>query len=179
MLGMLYIASIRFVNAVTGEKTKQKLLVIGNEIADIERKCRWLFDSTNYKEFSITDIEKVREKVHVLSTVVTSEKSEVPQVVDRNGRSQPVPHPTMLTEAYDPTLYAVGIVTTMLAKDELHALRKVGNALIATGSAGQSHSGAALSADSKIQIEPIPKSSGVARARDVSNEINLAHFVRG
>lgn len=70
LLGMLYIANVRLVNRAS-ETIKHRVLLVGCEADDIERKLRWLFDATTYKEMSITGVEKVREKVHFLSTVIT------------------------------------------------------------------------------------------------------------
>ena len=67
----------------------------------------------------------------------------------------------------------------MLAKDEEHALRKLSHALMSHATGGHSHSGASLSADSTVEIEEVPRANGYATARDVSNEVNHAHMVRG
>jgi hypothetical protein len=179
LLGMLYVVEVRMVNAVTGEKIKHKLLLVGCEQPDIERKLKWIFDARQYSEFSISGIEKVREKVHFLSTFVTQEKAPTSAVIERDERSQVVAGQPMITEPYDPKLYAVGITTMMLAKDEVHAMRKVGHALLSHATEGKSHSGAHLSEDSTIAIEEVPRSSGYAKARDVFSESNRAHFVRG
>lgn len=179
LLGMLYLVDVRLVRSDTGEKHKHRLLLVGCEHADIERKLRWIFDSTEYKEMSISAIEKVREKVHFISTVVTQPDAPVEPVINRETRSQIVAQQRTAVEEYDPHLYAIGISTTMIGKDEHHALRKLGHALIAQATEGRSHSGAALSADSTLTIEQVPFASGYARPRDVSNEINRAHFVAG
>lgn len=179
LLGMLYVVNVRLVRADTGEQLKHKLLMVGCEHDDIERKIRWLFNVNEYKELSISGVEKVREKVHFLSTVVTQQHVPVGPVIARDERSQMVPQQKTLIEPYDPRLYAIGVATTMLAKDEEHALRKLGHAMISRATEGKSHSGAALSADSMISIEEVPRSSGYATARDVSSEANRAHVVRG
>lgn len=179
VLGMLYIADVRLVRFATGEKVKHRLLLVGCEQQDIERKLRWVFDAREFSEFSLTGVEKVREKVHFLSTVVTAESRQPEPVVQVGERTQTVTQGRTASEPYDPHLYAVGITTTMLAKDEAHALRKVGSALIASATEGQSHSAASLSNESQIRVERIPKSSGYAKPRDVSNESNRAHIVRG
>lgn len=179
LLGMLYVVDVRLVRNDTGEKHKHRLLLVGCEHADIERKLRWVFDATEYKEMAITGIEKVREKVHFLSTVVTQPDAPVGPVIARDERSQVVPQQQTLTEPYDPKLFAIGITTTMLAKDQEHAMRKLGHALVCHATEGQSHSGASLSADSTVAIEEVPRSNGYTNARDVSNEANRAHIVRG
>ena len=46
VLGLLYIVDVRMVERGTGEKLKHKLLVIGSEQSDIERKLRWMFASS-------------------------------------------------------------------------------------------------------------------------------------
>jgi hypothetical protein len=176
---MLYVVEVRMVTLHTNDKIRHRLLLVGCEHADIERKMKWLFAATQFKELSIAKIEKVREKVHFLSTVITQESIPVGPVIERDERSQLVPQQQSRIEPYDPHLYAVGITTTMLAKDETHALRKVGHALVSHASVGQSHSGARLSEDSTIVIEEIPRASEYAKARDVSNEANKAQMVRG
>lgn len=179
LLGMLYIVDVRLVRHDTGEKHKHRLLLVGCEHADIERKLRWMFDATEYKGMAITGIEKVREKVHFLSTVVTQPDAPVGPVIARDERSQVVPQQKTLIEPYDPRLFAIGITTTMLAKDHEHALRKLGHALVSHATEGRSHSGASLSADSTVAVEEVPRSNGYATARDVSNEANRAHVMRG
>ena len=178
VIGLLYIVDVRMVARGSGEKIKHKLLVVGSEQPDIERKLRWMFDVAKYREFSIKSIEKVREKVHFLSTTITQER-EPGASIKRPDGTVPVVQQSELQEKYDPILYAVGITTTMLAKDETHALRKVGRALIAQGTEGQSHSGAALSEESMIQLEVIPKRSGYAMPKDTSLEANPARILRG
>lgn len=177
-MGMLYVVDVRLVHANTGEKYKHKLIMVGCEHDDIERKLRWIFDATVYKEMSITGIEKVREKIHFLSTVITQVTANNP-VIAREEGSQIVLQQTGRQEPYDPRLYAVGITTTMLAKDESHALHKVGHALVSQATEGKSHAGAALSTNSTVVIEEVHQSSGYAMPRNVSNEVNRAHMVRG
>lgn len=178
MLGMLYIVDVRLV-AKSGERIKQKILMVGCEKADIERKLKWVLDAAQYKEMSISGIEKVREKVHVINTIITEEPSPAGPIVTVGDRSVVVPTAKLHTNDYAPKLFAVGIVTQMLGSDEYHALRKVGNALTTHGLAAKSHNGPRLSEQSTISVEEIPLSSAYAKPRDVSNEINPAHFVRG
>lgn len=179
VIGMLYLVDVRLVRAATGEKIKHRLLLVGCEQQDIERKLRWIFDAREFSEFSLGGVEKVREKVHFLSTVLTPAAAASGPVVEAGERTAAVPQAKTTIEQYDPHLFAVGVTTTMLAKDEAHALRKVGSALIASATEGRSHSAASLSDESQIRVERIPKSSGYAKPRDVSNESNRAHLVRG
>ena len=179
VLGMLYIVDVRLIHSTTKDKHKHKILMVGCEQADIERKLRWIFDASVYSEFSVKNIEKVREKVHFLSTVITQDSGMTGPVIERAEGSQVVIQQQTSSEPYDPKLFAVGLSTTMLAKDRDHALRKVGNALVASATVGKSHSAASLSADSTITVEEIPRSNGYAQARDVSQEVNRAHMVRG
>ena len=179
LLGMLYIVDVNVMDKETGETAKHKLLVVGCEADDIERKMRWIFDTGNVSVM-IKGAEKVREKVHFLSTIITKDQSISSPVIMRDENSQPINQfSPQLTEPYDPKLFAVGIVTTMLAKDSDHALRKVATALMNRATVGKSHTGASLHDDSTINIEEIPKSNGYASARDVSSEVNKAHMVRG
>jgi hypothetical protein len=176
----LYVVEVRLVNTVTGERIKHKLLMVGSEAPDIERKLKWIFDGTMYKEFSIASIEKVREKVHFLSTVITQDKSPSGPVVKQVDGSKSVNQSVAaVPTAYAPKLYAIGITTTMVAADEAHCMRKVGHALISHAIEGRSHTGASLSEDSTIAIEEIPRANAYATVRDVSNEINKASFVQG
>jgi hypothetical protein len=179
LLGMLYVVDVRLSRSDTKEIFKHRLLIVGCEHADIERKLRWVFDASTYKEMSITGIEKVRDKVHFLSTKVFQMTPAVGPVIERDDHSQTVSQNKTKIEPFDPKLFAVGIATTMLAKDQFHALRKVGHAIVSQATEGTSHSGAALSEDSTVTIEEIPRSSGYAAPRDVSAEINRAHMVRG
>lgn len=179
LLGMLYIVDVSVLDKSTRETAKHKLLLVGCEAEDIERKMKWIFDTGNVS-LMIKGAEKVREKVHFLSTIITKDESVDSPVIMRDENSQPITQfSPQLTEAYDPKLFAVGIVTTMLAKDSDHALRKVATALMNRATVGKSHTGASLHGDSTINVEEIPKSNGYASARDVSNEANKAHMVRG
>lgn len=179
VLGMLYIVDVRLVQKADGEKIKHRILLVGCEQDDIDRKIRWLFDAAKYKEIAITGIEKVREKVHFLSTTISQERPAPAAVIDRDGHSQPIPSAQLQTEQYDPNLYAVGLSAAFLAKDEAHAIRKAGRALINTATEGKSHTGGDLPEGATLTVEQIPKSSGYALPRDVSEEANKAHFVRG
>ena len=179
LLGMLYIVDVTVTDKETSETAKHKLLLVGCEADDIERKMKWIFDTGNVS-LMIKGAEKVREKVHFLSTIITKDQSVSSPVIMRDENSQTVNQfSPQLTEPYDPKLFAVGIVTTMLAKDSDHALRKVATALMNRATVGKSHTGASLHDDSTINVEEIPKSNGYATARDVSNEINKAHMVSG
>jgi len=179
LLGMLYIVDVNVLDKSTRETAKHKLLLVGCEAEDIERKMKWIFDTGNVN-LMIKGAEKVREKVHFLSTIITKDESADSPVIMRDENSQTITQfSPQLTEAYDPKLFAVGIVTTMLAKDSDHALRKVATALMNRATVGKSHTGASLHDDSTINVEEIPKSNGYASPRDVSSEVNKAHMVRG
>lgn len=178
VLGSLYIAHCRAFNRTTGELTKLKLLLVGGELDDVERRIRWVLDYAAYDELSITDVEKIREKVHIFSSVTTFPDAPEKVVIDREGSQQPVRLPPNGLHVEQMRMYAVGLATTVFAVDEKHAARKAGSALSNHGSA-LSTSANRLSDGSTLTIEEIPKSSGIARARDVSSEINSARFVRG
>jgi len=178
VLGMLYIVEVNLSKNNGLQRVKQKLLLVGCEEADIERKINWIIDRTKYDGFSIKNIEKVREKVHVLSTTYKESASIDTPTILRGGSSQPVPQGAT-TKKYDPKLYAVGLITTMLGEDEDHAIRKVGNALIASTVELKSKSAKGLSEDSTLTIEEIPLSSGYSKGKNYDNEINKATFVRG
>lgn len=180
VLGMLHLVTVKLVKKTTKETITHKLLVVGDDASSIEQKMKWLFDKTEYSEMNIKSVEKIKEKVHFLSTTIVQNKDSLSiPVVEKNESTALVTQSFSENEKYDPILFAVGITTTMLAKDENHAIRKVGSALINSATEGNSHSGASLSDDSQIQIEAIPKRSGYAMPRDVSNESNNAVFYRG
>lgn len=178
-IGMLFFVDVRMVIKKSGEKIKKKLLLVGCEAADIERKLRWVFDSASYDEFSVSRIEKVREKVHVISTVYEQIDGPTGPIIKRREGAAEIDQARLCREQYDPKKYAVGITTTVVAKDEQHALRKVGNAILTSATDGKAHSGGSLSEDATVVVEEIPLSSGYAMPRDVSNESNRAHLVRG
>jgi hypothetical protein len=176
-VGMLYLVSIKLTRKATNEKIKQRLLVVGCEVDDIERKLRWTIDTSKYDSFMVTGIEKIRQKVHVLSTSV--------QQIDE-GLDGPVITQGDGTKIVDQTVdtvkrprFAVGLATQVIAVDEDAALRKVGHALISHTLGDITSSGASLSADSVLTIEELAPRDGTARARDVSNESNYAHIFRG
>lgn len=178
-LGMLYLVDVKMVDKKTRETIKQRLLVVGGEEADIGRKIQWVIDVARYRNIVITGHEKIRDKVHVLHTFVEQEKPADLPIIERAERTEGVAQAKPLTQSEPPKLFAVGITTTMIAHDSTHALRKVAHALLNSASPGTSHAGASLSDDSTVAIEQIPFSSGYAKPRDVSNEANRAHFVRG
>lgn len=180
VVGMLHIVEVRMVTKGSGEKIKQKLLLVGCEAADIERKIKWLFDVNNYEQFSVVSVEKVREKVHVLSTVITDNEVVVSDAtIKRSENTQEVFGASGGPRGDSRRLFAVGVTTTILANDENHAVRKVGKALMARGGPVASVEGPKLSADSNVQVEEMSMSSGFSKSRDVSSQINKAHFVRG
>lgn len=179
VLGMLYIVDVRGVRIVSKEKVKQRFLLVGCAQADIERKVRWLFDASEYSQLSITGIEKVRDKVHVLSTVITPHEEAVKTVIDRGERQQVVQSSPVDLEPEKMNLYAVGITTKMFAWDEEHCLRRVATAVANSAISAKSASGVRLSDDSTVVIERISRPSGYAKSRDVSTEINKAKMLRG
>ncbi len=178
VLGMLHMVTISLVKKTTKEKIVHKLLVVAPDVPGIEQKLRWMFDRTEYSEFVVKSVEKVKDKVHFISTSITQPQPVVAVVASEEG-SRPIPSQPTSIEKYDPNLYAIGITTTMMAKDEQHALRKLGASILASCSEGKSHHASSLSDDSVIQIEQISKKSGYAMPRDVSIESNSASFVRG
>ena len=178
-IGMLYVIEVRMVDKVTQEKIKHKVLIVGGEERDIDRKVRWIFDSSRYRELSITGVEKIRDKVHILQTVITQDGGPRTPVIDRGERTESIPQGKAIIENAPLLMYAIGISTRMPARDSVHALRKVGHAIVSSTLPDKSHSGASLSDDATITVEQIPFSSGYARPRDVSNEANTAYFVRG
>lgn len=178
LLGQLFVVTVRMVRIDSGEIVRHKLLMVGCESSDIERKLRWVFDCTQYKEFTVKDVEKVREKVHILNTTVEQPAEQIGPVIQVGERSQVVAQQQTLIEQYKPKLYAIGIVTTMLGSDEQHALRKVGRAIIDHATTDVSTAGAHLSEDSTISVEEVPLSSGFAKPRNVEHEANRAHIFR-
>lgn len=178
-IGMLYVVEVRMVDKVTREKIKHKVLIVGGEERDIDRKVRWIFDSSRYREMSVTGVEKIRDKVHILQTVITQDEATVLPVIERTDRTESIPQGKTIIDSVPLQLFAVGITTRMPAKDSVHALRKVGHAIVSSTLPDKSHSGASLSEDSTVVVEQIPFSSGYAMPRDVRNEANAATFVRG
>jgi hypothetical protein len=179
VIGMLYIVDVSMSDKGGLKRVRQKLLLVGCEEADIERKIKWIIDGTKYNSFTIKSIVKVREKVHVLSTVYKEAAEVTTPTINRDGGTQVVPQGKTITKKYEPKLFSVGLATTMIGEDEKHALRKIGNALIASASDVKSHSAASLSEGSTLVIEEIALSSGYSKGKDVSAEINNATFVRG
>lgn len=178
VLGMLYIVQVRMFKRSTGETIKKKLLVVGGEQSDISKKLKWHFDVSEFDEFSITEIEKIRSKIHTLNTTVEQEVSSPNARIKTKEGTKQVYGVSTEKEKYDPNLYAVGVVTTMLGSDEDHALRKVGRALIEM-TLDSAAKGLRLSDESTVTIDQIPKSSGYAKPRDVSSEVNNAHIFSG
>jgi len=178
-LGMLYLVDVKMIDKATRETIKQRLLVVGGEEADISRKISWVIDASRYRSIAVIGHEKIRDKVHVLHTVVEQAPPAPTPVIERGDRSESVPQAKSIIQSEPPKLFAIGVTTTMVAQDSTHALRKVGHAILSRTSPGSSHAGASLSDNSTISVEQIPFSSGYAKPRDVSNESNHATFVRG
>jgi hypothetical protein len=63
LLGMLYIVDVNVLDKSTGETAKHKLLLVGCEADDIERKMRWIFDAAN-TSLMIKGAEKVEHNHH-------------------------------------------------------------------------------------------------------------------
>jgi len=175
---MLYVVEVGMVNISTKKKTRKKLLLVGCERADIARKMKWIIDGSKYERVKVKNIEKIRSKVHLLSTVIVQEKVRTNNIIQQGERSVEV-HQTPKHEEYEPKVYAVGVTTTMIAKDESSALRKTGHALVSLNSKLGDKGAATLSTDSTVTIEEVGFGSQHARARDTSSEINDAQIVRG
>lgn len=178
VIGMLYIVEVGMTNIKTQKKTRKKLLLVGCEQSDIERKMKWIIDNSKYERVKVKHIEKVRSKVHLLSTTIVQEKVATKNVIKQGERTVEVVQGAKEKE-YEPRKFAIGITTTMLAEDESSALRKTGHALVSLNSSKDKKGRATLSQDSTVTIEEVGFGSQHARARDVSNEFNYAEMVRG
>lgn len=180
VLGMLYIVDVRMVNRASKEKVKQRLLLVGCERDDVERKLRWIYDATQWMEFSVVAVEKVREKTHIISTVITQDAPPNSPVIERDERSEVVSQAPKIERAkdYEPRLFAIGVSTTMVAQDANHAIRKTGAALSSSTLDVASYSGPRLSDDATVTVEEIPFRSGYATPRDQSNSATRAHIFR-
>lgn len=177
--GMLYLVSVRMVVRDTREKMKKKILLVGRERSDIERRLRWSLDLDLYDEFSITNVKKLSGKVHVLSTYIEQPGESSGPVINRDEGTVVVQQTHGETSPSASKRYAVGVTTTMFALNEMHAIRKVGAALVNRGT-GEAERSPSLSQDATVMIEELTNiPSKYAKARDVSAEVNRAHFVRG
>lgn len=85
-IGLLYIVRVRLVDGHTKEKIKHRLLMVGCERGDIERKLTWIFDPLKYSEMAVVDVRKVTDKIHIVNTVIEqpSESITTPSI-DRGG----------------------------------------------------------------------------------------------
>lgn len=178
VLGMLYLVSVRLYDRKSGEKIKHKILVVASEIGDIERKVKWMFDYSLYDQFSITHIEKIRQKMQIISTKITQIKTQTTPVIKQGEETKIVQQGT-IADQLETKLFAIALSTKLIAFDEDHALRKLGKILINTGLHIKPTNAPLLSEKSKLIIEHIAGQSGYALPRDVSEQINTAHFVRG
>ena len=175
-IGMLYLVNIRLTRKASNEKIKQRLLVVGCEAGDIERKLRWTIDTSKYDSFMIESVEKIRDKVHVLGTTFEQLDEGLDGPVIVRGEGTKIVDQTVDTVKH--TRFAVGLATQVIAVDEDAALRKVGHSLVNHTLGNLSVSGAKLSADSVLTIEELAPRNGTARARDVSNEATRARILR-
>jgi hypothetical protein len=165
-MGMLFMVHVSMKNIANDELIKNKLLMVCDKSSGIEDKLKWIFDASKFSSLRILSAEKIRQKIHILSTVTTQDDVQ--------------PHASISAkDSYNPKLYAVGVSTLIHAGDQNHALRKVGRALTEKGTAIKSSGTPTLSNDSTINVEEVPVSSGFSKARNVSSEINTAKFVRG
>ena len=176
-LGMLYLVNIKLTCKASNEKIKQRLLVVGCEAGDIERKLRWTMDTSKYDAMMVTSVEKIRQKVHVLSTHIEQLDEGLSTPVVQVGDGTKVVD--QVVEDHTITKFAVGLATQVVAVDEDHAFRKIGHALIAHTMSELTSGGARLSSDSTLTIERLAPRDGTARGRDVSNESNSAKIMRG
>ncbi len=177
LVGMLYMVDVNLEDDNLGEIIKHRLIMVGSERSDIDRKIYWMFRDSGRRVF-IVKVKKLREKIHIMRTFVTQKNEAGSVVIDRNDRSQVVTQ-GVSAESNGLKLFAVGVTTSMVAKDDLHAMRKVGNVLISRGTQTEMSSMASLSNDSNVIVEEIAFPRKHASARDVSNEVNRAKFVRG
>lgn len=176
-IGSLYLVVVRL-DHHDGEIIRHRLLVVGVEERDIERKIKWLFDPRKYAVIKIISVEKIEEGVHVLSTSITEEKENPDAVIKRPERTENVIQGRR-DSGRRVKRFAVGIATHIYGRDADHALRKIGRALKNTGSPIKSTSAPKLSAGSTVRVEEVGKGSGVAMPRDVSTELNRAVIFRG
>lgn len=175
--GQLYLVRVRMEKISTGERIKHRLLVVGAGKEDVDRRMRWHFDAAQMKSFSITQVKKIDKSVTVLSTEVHQEQALVDPTIQRPDGSVVVSTSHGATIAEHLKKFAVGISTTILATDADHAIRSTGRAVMNYGV--DNSTGPKLSEDSTVMVEEVSEPSHFAKARDVSAEVNKAHFVRG
>ena len=181
LLGMLYIVEVRLIRRGDNTSIKQRLLMVGCESADIERKLRWVYSADEYSEFGITGVSKVTDKIHVLSTHIRQIATAPAPIIKRADGTYAVPQTPAARIPSDHKKYAIGLAAQLYARSDFHALEKVSHALLneAAVLAHMPAGGYRLPPESMLIIEEVAAPSDLATARDVSNEINKAHLVRG
>ncbi len=173
--GQIYLVKVRMERKDTGERIKHRLLVIGGDRDDADRRLKWHFDAGQFTTFSITNFKRVSASVNVLSTEIHQDASTADQAINRAEGTVRVQTSHGATIG-DMKVFAVGVTTKMIARDSEHALRLTGQALIARGVGEGAFQ---LSEDSTVMVEELHRPSQFATARDVSAEVNRAHIVRG
>lgn len=163
---MLYRVWVNERRIDTGEEYSHECFVVARERQELDARLRWVFDVTR-SQFTVVNVEKIREKIHFISSKKKQDKAKKESA------------PVVSASSYNPNIYGVCVSATIVAKDEDHALRKMGSGIVSLGSTGFSHRSNANAEDFNIKIEAVPAKSQHSRARDVSNEINKATFVRG
>ena len=180
IVGNLYLVDVCMDHKIVDETSVSRFLMVAENEEELDSRFNCQFDVSDYKSVRITNVQKIKQKMHMLSTRIEPARVHG-QVVKRAEGSKKVLQSNSMKDLseYNPKIYAIGISTTIVAADQSHAMRKLGSYLTISNTLGGSKSNSPLSENSKILIEEVAKSSGFAMPRDVSNGAERAHMVRG
>lgn len=153
MIGQLYLIKIRGVTAAK-EKIKESWLVNGSTPDECIMKMRYRIDLSEYTEFSVTGVEKIKPGMHMLSRAVTQIDDEPKQVTPEG-----VAHVQRTNQPTNGGSFAVGFAGSVGAADQGHALRLVAQCLI-DHSLGRENS--RVHGDRQIIVEEIGETDSTA-----------------
>lgn len=175
--GSLWLASVRLTDEVAQEASTLDVLCVADTKDDLCARLRWALDIPIGVDVYVMQADKMRGRAYVVSRRVQPMEAPANHMQRPDGS---VPVPQQSASRVDLPLFAVGCATSIRARDESHALRRVGSALMASGAPKTAaERGAQLPDGAQILVEQISEATGIAMPRDVSTLKVRAHIVRG
>jgi hypothetical protein len=172
---MMFVLQIKAIKKGTGERISAAYLLTGESSTDVVQRLSYVIDVDDFKEIKISSVKKIRPKSHLLWMSVKQAPDEPSFIENRvEGSASHFQEWGKAVDGY--SSFAIGIACRISAKNEAHALSRLGRHLSMRGNAG--YDADPLSGDSVINVEELGERSNVALPRSQAI-FPQASFVRG
>lgn len=179
IIGHIFIIRTRGEMRVDGSIEKMTILLQAAQQEELQQKVRYMLDLSRYSSFSITHIEKVRPKFHVLKSNLIPKEDvqslrssvEMPSAATGSAEAQRTNQPSSSPGA---RLFAFGVAGKLVADCEEHAMRKVGKWLLSLGL--DKEWGSPLMGGGKLIVEEEGPVDSTVTSQSQLNRMDATHF---